>query len=102
MSHLLTSGLGVSANELTDRAEIERKVRSYIIENLLLGGSGELENSTSLIEVGILDSTGAMELVSFIEDGFAVMVADDELVPDNLDSVEKICTFVARKQAARA
>lgn len=78
---------------------IRRKVRDYIIENMLLGASDEFDESASLLEAGILDSTGAMELVAFLEQDFGVRVADHEIVADNLDSVDRICALIERKQA---
>lgn len=81
-------------------ADVRRKVRAFISDNLLLGAYQELDDSTSLLDAGILDSTGAMELVSFIEDVFGLTIADREIVPENLDSVDCICALIARKQAA--
>jgi acyl carrier protein len=74
------------------------KVRSYVVETMLLGDGSGFENNTSLLEAGILDSTGAMELVAFLEKDFNISVQDQEISPENLDSVECICAFVARKQ----
>lgn len=80
-------------------AEARRKVRNYIIENLLLGIDQDLGDANSLLECGILDSTGAMELVGFLEEEFAINIADKEITPDNLDSVDRICALIERKQA---
>jgi acyl carrier protein len=75
-----------------------QKVRAYVIENMLLGEDSGFEDTTSLLDAGILDSTGAMELVAFLEKDFGISVQDMEIAPENLDSVERICAFVARKQ----
>jgi acyl carrier protein len=77
---------------------VAEKVRSYVVETMLLGDATGFENNTSLLEAGILDSTGAMELVAFLEKDFGISVQDQEISPENLDSVECICAFVARKQ----
>jgi len=82
-------------------AAVRAKIRAYIVENLLLGADHDLTDAMSLIEAGILDSTGAMELVAFIEAAFAITVADEELTPDNLDSIDNICALVERKLAGQ-
>ena len=64
------------------------------------GYAAGLPGSTSLIEAGIIDSTGVLELVGFLEDTFDVRIRDDELVPENLDTIDSIVAFVGRKQAA--
>lgn len=80
-------------------AEVRRKVRAYIVDNLLLGAAQDLDDTVSLLECGILDSTGAMELVGFLEDVFMVEIADKEIIPDNLDSVDRICALIERKRS---
>lgn len=80
---------------------VRDKVHAYIVENFLFGDAAPLANDTmSLLDGGIIDSVGVMELVAFLEQEFGVTVADDELVPDNLDSVANLVGFVGRKQAA--
>jgi len=81
-------------------AAIESQVRSFIVENFLFGdASRPLAADDSLIENDLVDSTGILELVSFIEDTFGITVADAEIVPANLDSIAKVSAFVARKAA---
>ncbi|MBT3194130.1 MAG: acyl carrier protein [Verrucomicrobia bacterium] len=80
-------------------AEIE-KVRDFVVENFLFGDDTGLTESTSFRDEGIVDSTGVLELVAFLETEFGVQVEGNEFVPDNLDSIEKIAQFVARKLAA--
>jgi len=78
--------------------DVAVEVRSYIIERFLFGQGGDsLTNSGSFLESGIVDSTGVLEIVMFLEQRFGVKINDDELVPDNLDSIEKIAAFVGRK-----
>lgn len=76
--------------------ELRGRIRAYLVDNLLLG-EDELDDGASLLDAGFLDSTGAVELVAFLEATFGILVADRELVPENLDSVERIAAFVARK-----
>lgn len=77
--------------------DIRSRIRAYIVENLLLGADVDLADAPSLLEAGVLDSTGAMELVGFIEQEFMVTVSDSDIVPENLDSIDGITGFVMRK-----
>lgn len=80
---------------------IEQQVRDYILENYLFtDDQSALNNADSFLETGILDSTGILEVIYFIEEDFGIKVEDDEMVPENLDSVDHIVAFVNRKQAA--
>ncbi len=73
-------------------------IRKYIQDRFMIGKSGDnLRDADPLLEKGILDSTGVLELVGFIEENFAFSVEDDELLPDNLGSVDNIVRYVARK-----
>jgi acyl carrier protein len=76
------------------------KIREFVVENFLFGDDAGLTESTSFRDEGIVDSTGVLELVAFLETEFGVQVEGNEFIPDNLDSIEKISAFVARKQGA--
>lgn len=78
---------------------VDARVRDYIRQNFLFGSDQKLGDQDSLLDRGIIDSTGAMELVTFIESEFGVEVSDQDLVPENLDSVAAIAAFVTRKLA---
>lgn len=79
----------------------EGKIRSYILENFLFtSDSDAFSDSDSFLERGIIDSTGVLELIFFVEEQFGIKVADKEMVPDNFDSVDNIARFVQRKQEA--
>nr|MEE4266593.1 acyl carrier protein [Candidatus Krumholzibacteria bacterium] len=81
--------------------ELKAKVREYIVENFLFGDASPLTSDTiSLLDEGIIDSVGVMELVAFLEGDFGLAVEDEELIPENLDSVENLANFIARKQVA--
>ncbi len=81
---------------MTLRAEL----RQFIVENFLLTRDNvALSDSESLTARGILDSTGALELVQHLEERYGVTVQDEELHPDNLDSIDKIAAFIERKRA---
>jgi acyl carrier protein len=73
------------------------KVREFIVENFLFGDGEVLKEDTSFMEEGIIDSTGILELVFFLEETFGISVEDDELVPENMDSLRSIAGFIDRK-----
>ena len=73
------------------------KVREFVVENFLFGDGEKLRDDTSFMEEGIIDSTGILELVFFLEETFGFSVEDDELVPENMDSLQNIARFVDRK-----
>ena len=76
----------------------EQDIRQFIIDNFLFGElDTELSNDDSLLDRGIIDSTGVLELVTFLEDKYAMKIQDDELVPQNLDSVNGLVQFVNHK-----
>jgi len=75
-------------------------VRSFVVENFLFGDAGDLADDTSFMESGIVDSTGVLSLVAFLEEQYGISVADDELVPENLDSLTNVAQYLERKVAA--
>jgi acyl carrier protein len=68
-----------------------------MIENFLFEDNGGLKEDTSFLENGIIDSTGVLELIDFIEKSFGIKVDDHEIVPENLDSIGRASAFVQRK-----
>jgi acyl carrier protein len=74
-------------------------IRAYIVENFLFGDDSELDGSTSFLGNGIIDSTGILELVAFLETEFSIKIQDEELLPDNLDSLEKVSIYISGKLA---
>ena len=72
-------------------------VRNFIVKNFLLGDGDLLKEDTSFIEEGIIDSTGILELVFFLEDSFGISIEDHELIPENMDSLQSISGFMDRK-----
>jgi acyl carrier protein len=74
------------------------ELRQFIVENFLFGKEdAPLANGDSLLELGIIDSTGVLELVSFLEQKYGFTIQDEELVPENLDSIDRLVRFVTRK-----
>lgn len=79
-------------------SDLTQEIRQFIINNCLFGeDDGSLTNDDSFMEQGIVDSTGVLELVAFIEGKFGFKIKNDELVPDNLDSINKLIRFIDRK-----
>ena len=76
---------------------IQRKIRHFIVENFLFGDDHGLNNDTSFLENGIIDSTGILELVMFLDTEFSVEIMDEELIPENLDSINSIQNFLIKK-----
>lgn len=78
-----------------ESVEIKTRIKGFILENFLYGESSDaVEDDDSFLEKGIIDSTGILELVAFIEETFSVKVADEDLVPENLDSINKLGKFI--------
>ena len=80
---------------------IEQQLRDYILENFLFtDDQSALNSEDSFLEKGIIDSTGILEVIYFIEDEFSIKINDEEMLPENLDSVKNIVNFVTQKQNA--
>lgn len=77
--------------------DIEREIRSFVIDNFLFGQTLDLQPEDSLLGRGLIDSTGVLELVDFLEEHYAITVEDEEVIPSNLDSVKNIVTYVTSK-----
>ena len=73
------------------------KIKAFVVENFLFGKADGLEDDTSFLEEGIIDSTGILELVSFLEEDYSISVEDEELVPENLDSINNVVEYLKRK-----
>ena len=78
----------------------EQVFRTFITTNFYVADPAALSDDDSLLDAGIIDSTGVLDLIGFIEQQFGVSVSDEELVPENLDSIARLSAFVERKRAA--
>ncbi|PKN32793.1 MAG: acyl carrier protein [Deltaproteobacteria bacterium HGW-Deltaproteobacteria-20] len=76
------------------------KVRQFIKDNFYAASASDLTDDASLLDLGIVDSTGILEVVAFLEDEFGISVDDAEMLPENLDSIQNIVAFVGTKTAA--
>ena len=85
--------------DATHATETREILRRFILNELLLGDSSAmLADSDSFIDTGTIDSTGVLEVVTFIEQTFGIQVADREMVPENLDSIDRLVAFIGSKQ----
>jgi len=73
------------------------KIREFVVQNFLFGDGKSLREDTSLMEESIMDSTGILELLFFLEETFGISVEDEELVPENMDSLRNIARFIDQK-----
>ena len=86
---------------LLTSAEIKTRIAAFIAESFVSGrGGGAPADDDSLTSVGVLDSVGVLSLITFLEEAFGITIADEEVVPDNLDSIARLDAFVRRKTAA--
>lgn len=74
------------------------QIRTFIVKNFLFGEGKNFKNDDSLLSEGIIDSTGILSLIAFIEQEFDIKIEDHEIIPENLDSVKKITAFLHHKQ----
>ncbi len=79
---------------------IKEKIREYIVQNFLFGDTEtQFSDDDSFMEQGIIDSTGILELIQFIEREFGIKVNDDEILPANLDSLNNLEKYISRKRS---
>ena len=81
---------------------IEKDLRGFLVENFLFGRDHPLSNDDSFIENGLIDSTGVLELIGFLEETYKITVQEEEMVPENLDSIRSLLDFIGRKRQAPA
>lgn len=78
------------------QTDIEGQIRAFVIDNFLFGG-GTVADDASLMGEGVVDSTGILELVMFVEETFGITVADEDVVPENFDSIASLAAYVTAK-----
>jgi acyl carrier protein len=83
--------------------EIEGELRTFVVDNFLFGQADEsFSNTDSFLDKGLIDSMGILTLVEFVKDKYSIAVEDEELIPDNWDSVQRIASFVQNKVGAKS
>ena len=81
--------------------DVKAALRQFIEQNFVLGtGDQKLADGDSFLDHHVLDSTGFLELVAFLEESFGIKVGDAEMIPENLDSIENVAAYVTRKRVA--
>lgn len=78
--------------------EYTQTIREFVIENFLFGDDNGLKEGDSFLDNGIIDSTGILELVTFLEKTYEITVEDEELIPENLDSIDNVVQYLQRKR----
>jgi acyl carrier protein len=73
-------------------------IREFVVQNFLFGRGDDLTDSTSFFDHGIIDSTGVLELVAYLEKSFNIKVEDAEMIPDNVDSIAAMAAYLERKR----
>ncbi len=76
---------------------LRQELRSFVVGNFLFGEDGKLKDGDSFLDNGIIDSTGILELVSFLEEKYGITVEDQDIVPENLDSIDRLVVFLGTK-----
>jgi acyl carrier protein len=83
-----------------DNPSIKQQVRIFISTNFYIADASQFLDDASLLDEGVIDSTGVIEVIHFLETTFGITIEDQEIVPNNLDSIARIAGFIARKRAA--
>ncbi|MHB8524821.1 MAG: acyl carrier protein [Candidatus Acidiferrales bacterium] len=81
-------------------SDIELEIRSFLVQNFLFGRAEQLPESGSLLG-NVIDSTGVLELVTFLQDRFGITVQDEDVIPENIDSVKNVVAYVKRKLVSK-
>ncbi len=79
-------------------SSVRERVRKFITGTFYVPDPAQVNDSVSFLETGIVDSTGVLEIIGFLQSEFGVTVEDDEILPENLDSVERVAAYIARKK----
>ena len=88
----------VRMGDYVDQAAERQQVRKFLEENFLFGQPWTLTDGDSFLDAGILDSTGVLQLITFLSETYGITVADNEVSPDNLDSIDRIAAYLGRKR----
>ena len=79
---------------------LSKEIREFVARNFYLPDPAALRDDASLIDMGVIDSTGVLEVISYLEGHFDIVVEEEETVPENLDSITRIASFIDRKKRA--
>jgi len=76
---------------------MEEQIRDFIVKQFPLAAKKEIRGTENWLENGLIDSLGILDLVHFLEQNFSLQISDDELLPENFESLNAVCSFVSRK-----
>ena len=82
--------------------DVQQRMKQFVVENFYVNDPSEIRDDTSLITTGLVDSTGMLEVIAFLEGEFGISVHDHEMSPENLETIGRIAAYVERKRTARA
>jgi acyl carrier protein len=83
---------------MTSPTRVEQQIRHFVLENFMYtSDEGKLKNDDSFLDQGIIDSTGILELLMFVEETFGIEVQDEEVLPENFDSVDRLARYIREK-----
>jgi acyl carrier protein len=77
---------------------VKQRLRAFVAKNFYTADPSSFDDASSFLDRGIIDSTGVLELVTFVENEYKLTVADEDMVPANFDSIDALVAFIARKQ----
>ncbi len=77
--------------------QVKQELRQFVIDNFLFGQDGDLKDDASFLDHGIIDSTGVLELIAFLDERFGLELGETDLTPENLDSIDKVTRLVERR-----
>jgi acyl carrier protein len=80
--------------------EMSDKIRTFVLERFPLARKQHFDHKTPLLDTGLLDSLGILDVVSFVEQEYGILLGDEELVPENFQTIERLAAFLAKKQSA--
>jgi acyl carrier protein len=80
--------------------DISQEVRQFILDNFYVTDRASLGDDTSLLDLGIIDSTGVLEVIMFLEKQYGIAIIDSEMIPENLETISRIAAFVTQKRSA--
>ncbi len=86
---------------MIDTAHVKEQIRGFIVTKSPIARKRRIQNDDPLLESGILDSLGVLDLLGFIEEAFSVSFGDDELVPENFQTINRLAAYIERRRAAK-
>ncbi len=81
---------------------MKQQIRQFIVENFYVSDPSQIADDTMLVTTGVIDSTGMLEMIAFLEETFGISIGDHEMTPENLESIDRMSAFITRKQQAAA